>query len=221
MHPDVRKNLLQIAKDFIKFVKVKKLNLSDIVLTGSLARYTWNDKSDIDLHVVFNLKNFEKHRKFLLEYLQTKKAVWNHSHDVQMFDFKVEVYPEDMLDSKFEAGAFSIAKNKWIFKPELKEVPQIDKQLIRKKYQDKVDAILLFEELAKRENIDYHVTINEIEAFLKDMSTKRTIAIQRDGEFCLENIVFKLLRNNGFLDKLSALKKDIYNKTLSIGLEKE
>src|ERR1035437_8338537 len=93
INPKVRKNLLQIAKDFIEFVKIKNLQIVDIILTGSLANYNYHEKSDIDLHIIFDLYNFGKHENFIDEYLQTKKALWNQGHDIEMFGFKIEVYP--------------------------------------------------------------------------------------------------------------------------------
>jgi len=216
IHPEVRKNLLQIAKDFIKFVKVKKLKIHDITLTGSLVDYTWNDRSDIDLHVVFNLKNFERHRKFLNEYLQAKKAAWNHSHDVKMFGYKVELYPQDIDTEQNPRATYSLVKGTWIQKPVPSDKPQIDKAVVKKKYQDKVDAILYFEGLIKKSKADYKKLMFAVEKFQDNITEQRDQALKAEGIHCVENIVFKLLRNNGFLDRLSNLKKEIYDKALTI-----
>ena len=216
INPEVRKNLLQIAKDFAKFVKIKKLKIHDITITGSLADYTWNDRSDIDLHIVFNLKNFEKHRKFLNEYLQAKKAAWNHSHNVEMFGYKVELYPQDIDIEQNPRATYSLANNTWIQKPGQEAKFQIDKTLVKKKYQDKVDAILYFEDLVKKSKSDYKKLMVATEKFLDGITEKRDRALAAEGIHCVENIVFKLLRNNGFLEKLSQLKKDIYDKALTI-----
>ena len=216
INPEVRKNLLQIAKDFVKFVKIKHLKICDITITGSLADYTWNDRSDIDLHIVFNLKNFERHRRFVNEYLQAKKATWNHSHEIKMHDFKVELYPQDMEEPENPRSTYSLVKDVWITKPDIKNQPQIDKTLIRKKYQDKVDAILYFEELVKKSKMDYKKLIAATDKFLDDIDDKRNQSLKTDGIHSTENIVFKLLRNNGFIDKLKQLKKDIYDKALTI-----
>lgn len=216
INPEIRKNLLQIARDFIKFVKVKKLRVHDVILTGSLANYTWNDRSDIDLHIVFNLSNFERHRKFLNEYLQSKKAAWNQSHNVKMAGYKIEVYPQDMDEPHSSSGVFSLAKNVWLKKPQLDSHPPIDKVFIRKKYQDKVDQILYFEELIKKSKADYKKLIAAIEKFMDNIVNKRDVALKQEGEFASENIVFKLLKNNGFLDRLTQLKKDIYDKALTV-----
>jgi len=46
--------------------------------------------------------------------------------------------------------------------------------------------------------------------------TMRGSAIQRGGEFALENLVFKELRNRGYLDKLSKYIRTIEDKNLSL-----
>ena len=46
--------------------------------------------------------------------------------------------------------------------------------------------------------------------------TMRGSAIQRGGEFALENLVFKELRNRGDLDKLSKYIRTIEDKNLSL-----
>ena len=216
INPEVRKSLLQIAKDFIKYVKVKKLKVVDVILTGSLANYSWNDRSDIDLHVVFNLKNFERHRKFLNEYLQTKKTVWNLKHEVTIYGFKVEVYPQDVIDPHTSTGVYSLIKDAWVTKPTLKPEDEIDKPLIKKKYQDAVDLILWYEEQGKKSKVDYKKLIVDIDKYLDSMRANRTVGIKRDGEKAVENIIYKLLRNNGFLEKLTQTKKDVYDKSLTV-----
>ena len=49
---------------------------------------------------------------------------------------------------------------------------------------------------------------------LRDM---RSSAIQRGGEFAVENLVFKELRNRGYLDKMSAHLRNLKVASLSIG----
>ena len=46
--------------------------------------------------------------------------------------------------------------------------------------------------------------------------TMRGSAIQRGGEFALENLVFKELRNRGYLDKLSNYIRTIEDRNLSL-----
>jgi hypothetical protein len=215
LNPKVRKRLLQIAKDFIEFTKIKNLKILDIIFTGSLTNYSYHSKSDIDLHILINLENFGKHEKFVDEYLQTKKALWNKDHKIEMFGFEVEVYPENKSKNQRPSGLFSLAKNEWITKP-IKISEKVDKDLVKKKYQNEVDKILQIEDESKKKNFDYEKVIDDIDKYKASLRDKRNIALREEGEFSPENLVFKMLRNNGFLDKLSSLKKDLYDNSLTL-----
>ena len=58
------------------------------------------------------------------------------------------------------------------------------------------------------------VIINEkLKDKLRDM---RSSAIQRGGEFAVENLVFKELRNRGYLDKMSQHLRNLKVASLSI-----
>lgn len=215
INPEVRKNLLTIAKDFIEFTKIKNLKISDIILTGSIANYNWHAKSDIDLHIVVDLSNFGKHQRFIDEYLQTKKAVWNKDHQIEMFGFEVELYPEDKAKEQKASGIFSLARNKWLVTPEKKDI-KVDKELVKKKYQNEVDKILQIEDETKKKNFDYERVIDDINRYKDHWRVKRTSAIREEGEFSVENLVFKMLRNNGFLEKLTELKRELYDNSLTL-----
>jgi hypothetical protein len=44
----------------------------------------------------------------------------------------------------------------------------------------------------------------------------RSAAIRKGGEFSIENLVFKELRNNGYLEKLSSYITKIEDQSLSL-----
>ena len=213
---DVRKTLLQIAKDFIEFTKVKNLKLYDVIFTGSLANYTYHEKSDIDLHVVFDLSNFERHRDFIKEYLSAKKTIWNNNHDVTIHGFKVEIYPEDEMLQHDSTGDFSLIKNDWVKKPNVPEKIVVDKGLVKRKYQDNVDQILYFEDQADKKKVDFKKLIKDIEKYAVNLRDKRKAALKAHGELSTENLVYKMLRSNGYVEKLHNLKDLIYDKHMSI-----
>ena len=215
INSEVRKNLLKIAKDFVEFVKLKNLKIIDIILTGSIANYNWHSKSDIDLHIVVDLSNFGKHQRFIDEYLQTKKALWNQNHEIDIFGFDVEVYPEDKAKGQMPSGVFSLAKDKWLVQPEKKDI-KVDKELVKKKYQNEVDKILQIEDETKKKNFDYEKVIDDINRYKDAWRQKRTSAIREEGEFSADNLVFKMLRHNGFLEKLTDLKREMYDNALTL-----
>ena len=215
--PDVRKNLLQMANDFVTSLKVSKLKLVDVRFTGSLANYNWHDKSDIDLHLIFDLSNFDKHKEFIKELLRAKKVVWNLKHNITLHGFPVEIYGEDVSDEHYSTGVFSLAKNEWIKepKPENVSLEDVDKKQVMRKYRDKVDTILHLEELSEKED-DYTKLIKDMENFVVRLKDSRNEALAKEGETSIENIVFKMLRKNGFIDRLIELKNKLYDESLTI-----
>jgi len=211
----VRKNLLQIARDFIEFVKVKNLKIYDIVITGSMANFNWHQNSDIDLHIIFDFENFERHREFIKKYLQSKKAIWNYKHDIKIYGFNVEIYPEDKTEEHISSGIFSLAKNEWIVMPE-KSMVAIDKSFILKKYQDKVNELFYIIDRHENKKNDSQTTLTKIDEFIEKLKESRKSGLSLNGEYSVENLVFKMLRNNGHIDRLHDIKQEIYNTDMSI-----
>ena len=132
-----------------------------------------------------------------------------------MFGFQVEVYPENKSKNQKSSGLFSLAKNEWITIPHKTE-EKVDKDLVKKKYQNEVDKILQIEDDSKKKNLDFQKIIKQIDKYKDALRYKRSVAIREEGEFAVENLVFKMLRNNGFLEKLSKLKRQLYDDALTL-----
>lgn len=212
---EIRKNLLQICKDFLIFVKIKNLKIIDIILTGSLANFNWHDKSDLDVHILIDLNNFKKYKNFVEEYLQSKKQLWNTSHKINIYGFPVEMYPEDISKNQKSSGSFSLIKNEWIVMPIYKE-KFIDKNLVKQKYENEVNNILNIESMINKNKFGYRYIINLIDKLKDRLRQQRAESIKKYGEMTIDNLVYKMLRKNGFLQKLSDLKTNIYDKAISI-----
>jgi hypothetical protein len=56
----------------------------------------------------------------------------------------------------------------------------------------------------------------KIEGLRKKIKTFRQSGLDQGGEYSYENLTFKLLRRNGYIEKLLKLKTDITDKKLSI-----
>ena len=92
--------------------------------------------------------------------------------------------------------------------PRRTEVNLSDPLLIRK-VRAMVEKI---DELIENEANDTDV-LRKLQKRIRDM---RASAIQQGGEFALENLVFKELRNLGYLDKLSTHIKNLEDTNLSL-----
>ena len=54
LKPEVRKTLLKNAKRFIEFSGVENLKFDDVILTGSMANFNYNENSDLDVHTIMD-----------------------------------------------------------------------------------------------------------------------------------------------------------------------
>lgn len=206
----VRDKLITIAEDFFNHLSINWVNIDDIILTGSIANYNWSKYSDVDLHIIIDYKKIHKNKNFVAEFLHSKKDLWNLSHNVHIFDFPVELYPQGTDEGLTADGVYSLKKDKWLKKPNKKEVEINEKEVesYSKKYMRKIDDL----NKAKKTK-DLLERINKLKKELREFRTK---ALIKKGEFSSENLTYKLLRRSGYLDKLHDLKLEIYDEILSI-----
>lgn len=58
--------------------------------------------------------------------------------------------------------------------------------------------------------------IKEIDDYIEDLYNLRKIGLPLTGEYGLENVIFKTIRNKGYLDRLKDLKNELLGKELSL-----
>jgi len=210
LKPDVRKALLKNAKRFIEFSGVENLKFTDILLIGSMANYNYSDNSDLDVHVVLDFNQISENKDFVGDYLKLKKQLWNDSMPIQVKGHDVEMYFQDSDQVYHSSGSYSLIKNDWIRKP-VKKIINIDTADVQLKSADLINAIDDLENEIDSENfLNKHTK-------LKDKITKyRQTGLDKAGEFSTENLVFKVLRNTGYLGKLYDMKNEYLTKELSL-----
>lgn len=204
----VRKKLLENADEFYETLKMPKLEIEDIILTGSNANYNWTADSDLDLHLVVDFKQAKKEYGPLVEeYFQAKKKIWNDLHDIQIFGHAVEVYVQDTKEKHTSSGIYSLLNNKWTVEPK-QEPPSIDSSAVKQKAAEIMNQI---DEIVKSCN-----KAEVVEKMMEKLRKMRQTGLSKEGEFSVENLVFKVLRNNGYLEKLAQCKTKAFDRTLSI-----
>lgn len=186
----VRFKLLAIAKHFIKFIDIPKINLKDITISGSNAAYTYTPYSDLDLHLIVEIpQDQESQLKALFD---AKKNNYNLKHDIKIKGIDVEVYVQDEKQIHHSAGIYSVLDNKWITQPKAERVQISDDDVETKvnSYIDKIRAAL------KSKDIETAETVKD------EISRIRKAGLAREGEFSVENLTFKVLRSKGLIEKL-------------------
>jgi predicted nucleotidyltransferase len=213
MRPLVRERLLEIANIFIEFLDVNVI-INDITMTGSLANYNWSKYSDVDLHIMADFKQFSEEELPLYKELFTlKKTIFNEKHNITIFGYDVELYLQDSNEPHISTGVYSVLNDEWINKPK-KENVEVDKVLIKNKSQQWMDIIDGVIENAEEESIDE--AKNLIKKYRDKLKKYRTCGLEKGGEYSTENLVFKILRRNGYIEKLHDSTTKILDKKLSM-----
>jgi predicted nucleotidyltransferase len=214
MRPEVREKLLETANLFIDFLGVDVV-ITDIIMIGSLVNYNWSKFSDIDLHIVVNFNQFpENSRDLYLEFFDLKKVIFNQRHNIKMFGYDVECFVQKEDETTFSSGIYSILYDMWMNEPKKTSKETLDKELIKEKakqWMRIIDGVV--------DNIEDEDP-EEIKSIVKKYKEKlknfRNCGLEKNGEMSIENLVFKLLRRNGYVEKLYELPTEIIDKKLSM-----
>jgi predicted nucleotidyltransferase len=213
MSSKVRERLLDIAYEFIEFLGVDVI-VSDVVMTGSLANFNWSQYSDVDLHIIADFEQFsEKELPLYEELFRLKKTLFNDNHDIKIYGYDVELYVQNDVEAHFSSGEYSILFDEWKTKPK-KENVEIDTNLIKTKSEHWMKIIDEVIEDAKESSLESGVeSIGKVKDKLKKY---RTAGLEDGGEMSDENLVFKVLRRNGYIQKLFDFQNEYQDDKLSL-----
>lgn len=218
----VRLKLLDIADDFIDTLNIRWVKPTDIILTGSLCNFNWSEYSDFDLHVLMDFSEVDERTELVKSYFDAKKNEWNENHDtLEIHGYPVELYVQDVNDENISSGIYSLEKNKWLIEPkedcleDLSDVDDVKIKMIGASIMTYIDEI---EDKFKTEHDSHKIEelkeeIDEVSSKVKDIRSK---SLSDNGEMGVGNLVYKLLRRRGYLDKIYDLKNKIYDKLNSI-----
>ena len=211
---EVRQKLLETSNIFIDFLGVDVV-ITDIIMIGSLVNYNWSKYSDIDLHIVVNFDQFPENSKDrYLEFFDLKKVIFNQKHNIKMFGYDVECFVQKEDETTFSSGIYSILFDMWMNEPKKPGFENIDKELIKEKSSQWMRIIDGIIDNIKDEDPDEIKSI--VKKYKEKLKNFRNCGLEKDGEMSLENLVFKLLRRNGYIEKLYNIPTDIIDKKLSM-----
>lgn len=201
LNPEVAAKLMDIAEAFEKFIGID-IEVVDYTITGSNANYTWTEYSDLDLHLIIPGTPTDAQR----ELFSAKKALWSEQHDITIKGLPVECYVQGKDEPHHSTGVYSLQSDTWLVEPK-KIKPRVDDAAI----EAKKDAILAqIEQALLSKDIDKLRTV-------KDKITQmRKAGLARAGEWSVENLVFKILRNLGLIDEITEKIRELEDQELSL-----
>lgn len=205
LQPEVANALGRIAKKFLDELELE-LDVKDVVLTGSYAGRTWGPGSDLDLHIVTDMKK-SGGLEAVSRACKLAKFKWEEEHDITIRGLPVEVYVEDINDDPPQVtGRWSIAKNDWVLEPP-KDGESFDESKVLKKVQDFREVM----SKARKTNKEGPVI-----AAMKRIAKLRKAGLEKAGELSNENLAYRVLRRTGELQRAWDLIHNLADRDLSI-----
>jgi len=198
---EVSAKLQDIAEAFEKFIGID-LPVTDYTITGSNANYTWTEHSDLDLHLIVKGTVTDAER----ELYNAKKALWAEQHTITVKGLPVECYVQGEEEEHHSTGVFSIAKDRWLVEPK-KIKPEVDDSAVERKKDSMIHDIetaLLSRDLERMRRVKERIT------------EMRKAGLARAGEWSVENLVFKILRNLGLIDQITEKIRELEDAELSL-----
>jgi len=209
--PQIRERLLKIAKEFYDELGIKA-EIKDITLTGSLANYNWSKHSDLDVHLVVDYRDVADNIDLVKQLFRQAKSNWNSKHDIKLKNYDVELYVQDSEEPHFSTGVYSLMNDKFLTSPS-RRVEDFDREAVKKKAASMMDMVEEVQ-LAYDEG-EYDKAFKMANRAMRKLRKARTAGLEREGEYSYENLAFKVLRRNEYLDRLSKLKVDSYDALMS------
>ena len=204
--PKLLKALLKIAKKFYQDIDTQA-PLEDITLTGSSANYNWTDYSDIDLHLLVDFSKL-KDPETSKAYFSSKKNEFNTNYNLKYQNHPIEVYIQDINEPHAALGVYSLLDRSWIKEPKKENIDIPDSEIDRKA-QPLIDRI---NDLLSNPS----VTTEDIQLLKDKIKQFRKSGLDAKGEYSLENLAFKKLRHEGYLEKLKDLDTKVTTQSFDL-----
>jgi hypothetical protein len=189
LRPEVKIKLLQIADKFREFIDLD-IPVLDIHITGGQVTYHYTDQSDLDLHLIVDYSKIQCDQE-VEELLDTKRLLFKEKFQINIRGIPVEPGTED-INRPTVSSAWSLKTDSWIREPK-NYSGKIDHENVKTqyKYWDKlIGSVLEQNDLKSAQKV------------LKLLRKYRKSGLKHSGEYGVENLVYKSLRNSRVLAKL-------------------
>ena len=213
LKPEIVDAALKIAREYFENLKLNpNIKIKDITLTGSLASYNWSDMSDFDLHILIDFNSLEN-LDLMEDYLRQKSRIWNMTHKILLKGFEVEIYVQDTNEPHYSAGEYSLMNDRWNKRPSRSKI-NVNYQIVKEKSAKIMDEIDdAYDVMAEK---DFLQAKQMSDSIMERLKRYRKAGLETRGIYSVENLVFKVLRRNDYLEKLNNIRTDSYDALMGV-----
>lgn len=205
LFPEIRKKLLEVTYEFLDMLE-NEIFIDDVVLIGSMAGYNWSEYSDMDIHIIVDMEQFDDPGT-KEEALGLNAYRFNTIQNITIKGYECEVYIQALDKDYRSSGAYSLMTDEWLKIPE-KSNKWIDKDLLKKKisgWEKNIENLL-----------DGTPSIDEVKRLFDRLKKYRKTGLESGGELSYENLVFKYLRRSDHIKDLIETKSKLIDNKLSL-----
>lgn len=209
MLPDVRQALMKFCHAWASYANIPESEIQDLYMTGGNANYNYTSQSDIDCHVVLDRRALGIPSVYLDDYLADKKTLWQTKHKATVRGYPLEPYAQDRSE-RFPAGqgVYSILRDDWVVKPVHGQYDFGNDPVLYRKTQYWKNQI--------SKAVHHHATVEAVKAMKEKLDQMRSSGLEKSGEFSQENLIYKELRNDGYIDMLKNYEENAVDHSLSL-----
>ena len=211
----VRDKMLEIVDTFLADLEELevKIEVDDILFIGSNASYNYTKNSDIDLHILANTKAVDYPADLGAAIYSAYRSIFNKNLDITLYDIPLEIFVETEDSTRVSNGVYSIKKNKWVKKPVQEDIPEYDKEALNKLVDEWEEKCKKLIDDIKADKLNDEKKVVKLLEDIYEKLRKKGVA---KGEYAIENLAFKELRNKGYLDQLKDYRNELTSKRLSL-----
>lgn len=205
LRDDVESKLNEIVEEFAEYVELP-LVIIDVHIVGSNASYNYTDQSDLDLHIIVNFDRLDASHDVTEALMWADKKMFNDDYDLSIRGVEVEIYVEDVKSNTTSNGIYSLVERRWIKEPQPINITYDEDEVAARFNELESDIITVLD----------HGTYDDVADMIDDLYMMRKNSLSTEGEFGVGNLVFKEVRNSGYLDDLKQAALDRRSDELSI-----
>lgn len=199
---EVLKRIKSVYKKALNDIDIPMRAITDVILVGSIVSYHWSSYSDVDIHIVVDPSEISQDTELALKWLDKERLLWNIQNSSEIEGYEAEIYFQSVDAENISNGVYSVLFNRWIKIPD-KETFVLDKQSIEDK------ALAYIYEIDNIVEDTENQTPAKVGDLLKKIYKSRKEGLAEGGEFSEKNIVYKVLRRTGHLQKLLDLSNSL------------